>query len=399
MENRIDLTTAKAANDSDIVKSTPLSPTLGARAPVAEESPTKLSAMSRICKSEMNITQFSRLSEQRGSEGGWHPGPWDRDRQSGRPFTIQNRPGDHDSKSLDRRRTSEQLGDRDYNRLSPGRGSANPVNPRDYVTSTPVQPGRGWGADVNNKQFQSGNDPPGTGMVTQNGNPGNATPTQSPQQPPHRTRPVSSLGLPAPQPDTSTGPSPAVPPYRQGSKHSSGGIGAYNVSARQTASSLSSNHPDDRPRGWGGGGGGGGGDQSVIPGAGTRRLPARPDGSDGYPPPLKAVHLNSPTDGDSGYNPSHVRSLVQSYQQSVSQPPVPPPRRTRPVSAGPLSTGQASAFRRPQKYSTTTDSAAPQRSASQDEPTKDQARSSSPQTTTQDGKQKKNPIWYEYGCV
>ena len=103
-----------------------------------------------------------------------------------------------------------------------------------------------------------------------------------------------------------------------------------------------------------------------------RQLPSTPEGrtvqvqKDDYPSQYQTNHNNNQTIGgnsaegqtSSQYYPGNVRNLVQSYQRSTSQTtplspdqgaPVPPPRRSRPMSAGPLRQGSESAFSIPQR--------------------------------------------------
>ena len=62
-------------------------------------------------------------------------------------------------------------------------------------------------------------------------------------------------------------------------------------------------------------------------------------------PHLSKTESPDSNDSSASYHPGNVRNLVQSYQQTVQQQtsegPVPPPRRTRPLSAGP---GSSPAF-------------------------------------------------------
>ena len=147
-----------------------------------------------------------------------------------------------------------------------------------------------------------------------------------------------------------------------------------------------------------------------------------------------------PPRDDSSYNPGNVRNLVQNYQISMnnsvnnnnistggsngpSNGPSTPPRRSRPMSAGPLRSSSNSAFSVPQPSSFTaynpernTGRALPRRpeglttgrtlprtpDSSLNAPGKMSAPPQPPRPQSQgppkDGPPK-NPTWYEYGCV
>ena len=166
-----------------------------------------------------------------------------------------------------------------------------------------------------------------------------------------------------------------------------------------------------------------------------------------YPAPLAPTEhfqdSRNTRNGDSGmssqYTPGNVRSLVQNYQKSVQQnprpqtpspsqvpptnpgmgrePPVPPPRRHRPLSAGPSRPtlgGAGTAFSSPRAQSVTPDyvpsdmrnnsSRSRTLPSRPDDHNKQQVArpGSTPPKPTQldeDGKPKPNSVWYEYGCV
>ena len=156
------------------------------------------------------------------------------------------------------------------------------------------------------------------------------------------------------------------------------------------------------------------------------------------PPPYNHHIMNGVgPGGDSQYAPGNVRNLVQNYQSSQRppggpEPPVPPPRRSRP-SVGPEIGGSPSAFSLPPSYTTINinmnnsgsgpggpkapatrqvDPARRQLPAPPQPPSSNQQRDEQPNNQTRPGSTppnpaqgpltkdgKKNPIWYEYGCV
>ena len=146
-----------------------------------------------------------------------------------------------------------------------------------------------------------------------------------------------------------------------------------------------------------------GSSQGPNPGAG------QPDGSD----------MNSQ------YNPGNVRNLLQSFQMSVhnqslpsgvghpKQPPVPPPRRTRPLSAGGNMGGSGSAFSVPRPQSAvpnmTSFSGGQSHSSNSNnnnlisDGEKGDIRPGStpprPNPTGREGPPNKSSVWYEYGCI
>ena len=143
-------------------------------------------------------------------------------------------------------------------------------------------------------------------------------------------------------------------------------------------------------------------------------------------------------DDSASYHPGNVRNLVQSYQQTVHQQhttpegPVPPPRRTRPLSAGP---GSGSAFTDPvppshqrpftpnipstelfprrtlpqppdgsavpirRLSSPPTNDARAQNAAGPSTPRLSQRGDAPGNTPPRPVDPPKNSIWYEYGCV
>lgn len=122
---------------------------------------------------------------------------------------------------------------------------------------------------------------------------------------------------------------------------------------------------------------------------------------------------NGSRSSDSQYQPSNVRNLVQSFQQSVKhEPPVPPPRKPRSSLGGPQGSpqlsmgGSGSAFSVP-SYTTmniNSFSNGPtniNNNAISDKTQPDRPGSTPPRPAPQgrDGQPKPNSVWYEYGCV
>ncbi len=159
-----------------------------------------------------------------------------------------------------------------------------------------------------------------------------------------------------------------------------------------------------------------------------------------YPAPGVPTPSAHPRDGrgqesdsemSSQYTPGNVRNLVQSFQKSVQvqqtrpltpgvggsqprEPPVPPPRRSRPVSAGPSRTNLSLSvnIRNTQRAQSVTpdyipsDSVRPgtgrQLPARPDERKSQAPRPGSTpprQGGTPEDKKNPNSVWYEYGCV
>ncbi len=79
--------------------------------------------------------------------------------------------------------------------------------------------------------------------------------------------------------------------------------------------------------------------EQLDPRADTRYNAASYNDEAYQPTPARSMNGPSRPESDRNYNPGNVRSLVQNYHKTVKpvDPPVPPPRRSRPVTPGPMS--------------------------------------------------------------